>query len=524
MEQIATTKLPSVLTPSPIPNPIAKTSPSPITSHTTADAPTDSESDMFRPPVNRMMRTLDRSFFQKIIPLSAATVFDKKAIGSIKNELLQSKDLIFMNRIIPVRIAREGPFENVVDHWYGSKEGNQTGRRCLLLREGIKADDTTTWSPTIQRLVEAKSVSVHPFNVLLDYDYFTYKDIVDAILPDTELDEVPVGFSQVGHVAHFNLREQYLPYKYLLGEILKDKHSNVRTVINKTDEVGSHSEFRTFGYEVLAGEDDMFVNVREQDCDFAFDYSKVYWNTRLSTEHERIVSKFKKGEAVCDVMAGVGPFSIPAGKKQVFAWANDLNPYGYQCLEHGIAKNKVAEFVQAYNMNGRDFIRYATEHLCNQYPRTVKHRIKIPKAEREDYAEIRQLKPKSFVTEYIKCPRTFDHFVMNLPATAIEFLDAFIGVYAGLQELFQPYSNRQLPLIHVYCFSTNSEDEAIEHKDICQRISERIGYTISSEDCEGGTGDQERELEIRDVRLVSPTKKMFCASFRLPAEVAFKKA
>ncbi|KAG5296632.1 tRNA methyltransferase Trm5 [Histoplasma ohiense] len=483
---------------------------------TAANTISTSESDMFRAPVNRMMRTLDRSFFKKTVPLSAATIFDKQSIGSIKSELLQSQDLLLANRIIPVRAAREGPLENVTDHWYGRKDGKQDGRKCLLLREGIKADDVTTWSPTILKLVEAKSVEVRPFNLLLDYDYFTYKDIIDSILPDEKLDELPVGFTQVGHVAHFNLREQYLPYKYLLGEILRDKHPQARTVINKTDDVGSHSEFRTFSYEVLAGEDDMLVTVHEQDCEYSFDYSKVYWNTRLATEHERMVSRFKKGEAVCDVMAGVGPFSIPAGKKQVFVWANDLNPYGYECLERGAAKNKVREFVKAHNMNGRDFIRFATERLYQGNPRTVVHRTKVPKAEREN-SPIRQRKPKAFDTEYLTCPRTFDHFVMNLPATAIEFLDAFRGLYAGMQELFEPYTDRKLPLIHVYCFSTNSEDEALERKDICGRISERLGFKITPE-------EEGRELEIRSVRLVSPTKKMFCASFRLPAEVAFKKA
>ncbi|KLJ05908.1 tRNA wybutosine-synthesizing protein 2 [Blastomyces silverae] len=470
---------------------------------------------MFRAPVNRMMRTLDRSFFQKTVPLSAATIFDKQSIGSIKNELLQSKDLLLANRIIPVRAAREGPLENVADHWYGRKNGKQDGRKCLLLREDIKADDAKTWSPTIQRLVEAKSVELRPFTLLLDYDYFTYKDIVDSILPNTELEEMPVGFTQVGHVAHFNLREQYLPYRFLLGEILIDKHPQARTVINKTDDVGSHSEFRTFSYEILAGPDDMNVTVHEQDCEYSFDYSKVYWNTRLATEHERMVSKFKRGEAVCDVMAGVGPFSIPAGKKQVFVWANDLNPYGYECLERGVAKNKVREYVKPHNMNGRDFIRFASEKLYQQSPRTVAHRTKIPKAERE-MSPIRQRNPKLFHTEYLTCPRTFDHYVMNLPATAIEFLDAFRGVYASMQELFQPYTDRQLPLIHVYCFSTNSEDEAVERKDICERISKRLGFTITPE-------DEGRELEIRSVRLVSPTKKMFCVTFRLPAEVAFTK-
>lgn len=52
---------------------------------------------------------------------------------------------------------------------------------------------------------------------------------------------------------HLNLRDQFLPYKHLIAEILLDKNKNIRTVIRKTEEVGSHSEFRTFPYELLAG-------------------------------------------------------------------------------------------------------------------------------------------------------------------------------------------------------------------------------------------------------------------------------
>ena len=120
-----------------------------------------------------------------------------------------------------------------------------------------------------------------------------------------------------------------------------DKNRMIRTVINKTTEVGEQNEYRTFNYEVLAGDGDMKVEVSEENCVFRFDYSKVYWNTRLQTEHHRLVAKFQTGEAVCDVMAGVGPFAIPAGKRNVFVWANDLNPDSYESLKDATLSNKV---------------------------------------------------------------------------------------------------------------------------------------------------------------------------------------
>lgn len=120
-----------------------------------------------------------------------------------------------------------------------------------------------------------------------------------------------------------------------------DKNPSIRTVINKTNDVGTESEYRTFGYELLAGDPDMNVETQSEKCTFRFDYSKVYWNPRLNTEHRRLVAQFQPGEAVCDVMAGVGPFAIPAGKKNVFVWANDLNPDSCSSLQAAIRMNKV---------------------------------------------------------------------------------------------------------------------------------------------------------------------------------------
>ena len=130
----------------------------------------------------------------------------------------------------------------------------------------------------------------------------------------------------------------------MIANVLLDKNPSVRTVINKTDEVGTSSEYRTFQYELLAGDPSLDVEARQSECTFLFNYSRVYWNTRLNTEHKRLVNSFRPGEAVCDVMAGVGPFAVPAGKKNVFVWANDLNPDSYASLVDAISRNKVRDY------------------------------------------------------------------------------------------------------------------------------------------------------------------------------------
>ena len=52
-----------------------------------------------------------------------------------------------------------------------------------------------------------------------------------------------------------------------------------------------------------------------------------------------------------------------------------------------------------------------------------------------------------------------------------------------------------------------------EEEQICERISASLGYVVKPGD---------KELVIHEVRDVAPKKKMFCASFRLPAAVAFR--
>jgi tRNA (guanine37-N1)-methyltransferase len=327
---------------------------------------------------------------------------------------------------------------------------------------------------------------------------------MDAILPEEALEDVPSGFQVVGHVAHLNLREAYLPYKNLIATILLDKNPTIRTVINKLDTVGEESAFRTFQYEVLAGPDDMDVVVKEQNCLFKFNYAKVYWNSRLHTEHQRLVDSFTEGEAICDVMAGIGPFAIPAGKKKCFVLANDLNPESHAALVDGIKLNKVADFLQPFNEDGHAFITNATKVLYN-----ANHSVSIKKKQSRTEQNTKPATGRKMVQ-----PKLFSHFVMNLPASALTFLPNFVGLYtkAGVPE------GSALPKIHVYCFNTKSDDNIAEGKKICEEISTHLGYTVKL-----GNGNIEGEVEVFDVRDVAPKKRMFCASFILPTEVAHRK-
>ena len=81
------------------------------------------ESAMFRPPVNRAMRALDRSFFRKSVPLSAATVRDNRQISKYRTEL--GHDVLRLERVPAVRSVRDA-------------EGREV--KALLLRPEVKPD------------------------------------------------------------------------------------------------------------------------------------------------------------------------------------------------------------------------------------------------------------------------------------------------------------------------------------------------------------------------------------------------
>lgn len=79
---------------------------------------------MFRPPVHRAMRTLDRSVFRKTVPLSAARVFKPSDISNVRKELLKG-DLLVLPRVNGIREVKE-------------QDGSVL--KALLLKENIKAD------------------------------------------------------------------------------------------------------------------------------------------------------------------------------------------------------------------------------------------------------------------------------------------------------------------------------------------------------------------------------------------------
>lgn len=263
--------------------------------------------------------------------------------------------------------------------------------------------------------------------------------------------------------------------KYILvGEVMLGQQNSTRTVVNKTDSIDN--TFRFFKMELLAGEDNMITTVHENGCTFTFDFSKVYWNSRLHTEHERVVGMLKGGDVVVDVFAGVGPFAIPAAKRGCTVYANDLNPNSYEALVENSKKNGIISQLHAYNLDGRVFLREVI-------PKLIDNSLKMH-------------------TEPV--PVICSHIIMNLPAIAVQFLDTLKGLFLSV-----PYDRRntiKLPTVHCYCFSKSEEPD----KDSREMVEKSLGTHLL-----------EDTYSVFNVRQVAPNKVMMRVSFHLPPHIAF---
>jgi tRNA (guanine37-N1)-methyltransferase len=347
----------------------------------------------------------------------------------------------------------------------------------------LNPDKVSSWNDICnnEQLEElnVKQSSMVYEDVVLSYENFKADDLIKAIIPDDL--EPPSSYSIIGHIIHLNLKDEVLPYKKIVAEIFLDKLKICKTVINKEHSIDN--EFRNFKIDLLAGEDNYLVQTKENGVTFEFDFSKVYWNPRLSKEHERIVELLASSQLVFDVFAGVGPFAVPlAKKKKVNVMANDLNPESFKWLQHNSTKNKVTNLVKTYNKDGKDFIlQEIRETLLEKLRNNEQHKNEI------------------------------FSIVMNLPALAVTFLKYFHGLLSNNEDDIKSLESMRPPVCYCYCFVKGVEDPKVMAK---AHVEEHFGVTL----IEG-----ENLQNINFVRNVAPNKNMMRVEIILNDKILFNK-
>ena len=197
---------------------------------------------------------LDRDSFKQNIDLLALRIPAKQC----SNYLNKFKDFLF-----------ERPrFKRI----YESPDGN-SAYRLLLLTESIKTEEELVQrlpkdlidfhneqvndarEANDERPVEEGGKieehqglqSVHIHQITLGYEHFGADEVLNRLLGGL-VEEVPTAFEQAGHIAHMNLRDEALPYKKIVGQVIIDKNPSIKTVVNKIGNI--ETEFRTFPLEV----------------------------------------------------------------------------------------------------------------------------------------------------------------------------------------------------------------------------------------------------------------------------------
>ncbi|KAG8187802.1 hypothetical protein JTE90_025840 [Oedothorax gibbosus] len=402
--------------------------------------PTPKSSILIPPSEVRGITILDRDTFKKDIE-----------VPSVKIPVEDIKEAIKVLKPCFLKMPNFQPVQS---------EGEQ--KRVILNPDLF--DEKLPYLQTILQRFKLNSVTWTKMS--LTYDNWTSDNIFKAVLPPDSTGNVS-SFSIVGHIIHVNLKPDLMEYKHLIGQVLLDKYSNIKTVVNKVNIIDS--EFRNFNLELLAGDPNYEVMVKENNCQYAFDFSKVFWNPRLVNEHNEIIKKVNSHDFVYDVFAGVGPFAVPLSKKKCQVHANDLNPDSFKWLKHNAKLNKVTEYLHPYNLDGKEFIQTVVK----------KGIIEIWNNEENEERRV--------------------HVLMNLPASALEFLEAFKGLLVG--EDVQKIG--EMPVVYCYFFKRKDED-----------ILDITGKYFDAE--------VQKALQITEVRLVAPNKTMMRITYKIPKSVLFK--
>ncbi len=209
----------------------------------------------------------------------------------------------------------------------------------------------------------------------------TLTQALEDKLPPELLANVPQGFDIIGDIVVIDIPPKLKAYQNLIGKAILKTQKNVKTVLAKAGDISG--VYRVRDYTFIGGENKTETVHHELGCQYHVDIAKAYFSPRLSHEHDRVASLVQDGETVVDLFAGVGPFSVLIGKRNLKAkvYAVDLNPDAVELLKVNVRVNRVENRV-------------------------------IPIL--ADSKEIAATKLKG----------TADRVIMNLPETAIQFVDS----------------------------------------------------------------------------------------------------
>jgi tRNA (guanine37-N1)-methyltransferase len=289
----------------------------------------------------------------------------------------------------------------------------------------IQRDETSLYIPLVRQPDEHESAKVKAETP--DYELetraFEEKTTVESIvqvlkdkLPADLLKRLPQALDVIGDIAVIEVPPELKLYEFLIGEAILKTHRNLKTVLAKAGAVSGTYRIREFTF--IAGERKTKTIHREYSCQFRIDVARAYFSPRLSHEHERIALLLQPGEVVVDLFAGVGPFSILIAKKNPKAkvYAVDINPDAVELLKVNARVNRVENRVFPILADARGIVSGKLKGVA-------------------------------------------DRVIMNLPETAIEFVDAAC-------QTIKPQGG----IIHFYGFVRSPDTIENQQQRFCQAV------------------------------------------------------
>jgi len=190
------------------------------------------------------------------------------------------------------------------------------------------------------------------------------RDKLSEALPPEQLKKVYNSFDIIGDIAiikHNNIQNAEAVAKQIMAV-----HRNIKTVLTPVTRITG--DFRVRELRLLAGEDKTSTNHKESGCIFRVDVEKCYFSPRLSHEHSRIAKLVKPGEAVVNMFAGVGCFSIIIAKtaSQSKVYSIDVNPVAVRYMEENVIVNCVCGQVFPLLGDSKDIIQTQLQGVADR--------------------------------------------------------------------------------------------------------------------------------------------------------------
>lgn len=324
------------------------------------------------------------------------------------------------------------------------------------------------------------------FETHITYQQLTFAYVISSLLPIPP----PSGYEQIGHIAHFNLKPEHVPYGQLIGEVLRVTNPTIDTVVNKVGIV--KGKYRTYDLEVLAGPANFETVVIEHGMKIYLNVSECYWNTGLSGERQELLQELcrtaQKKESplvLADVFCGVGAVCLLLSREQPrsIIFMNDWNPHAIKYLIKSIEMNGLGSAAN-FDVSCKDAYEFLIELG------TKPHHL-IP-----------------------------DHVLMNYPLDAPSFLRG-LRWWSG-DALEEKYVECQhYPRFHVYTFAKSEKDMKNEEEVAVDIVADVIlprkdgGSLPSSHRRKELDTEFSANVQTRIVRDVAPGKVVVCVAFTL---------